>query len=30
MDPNNPRIDALARTLRDREHEVLQDETSTK
>jgi hypothetical protein len=30
MDPNNPRIDALARTVRDREHEVLQDETSIK
>jgi hypothetical protein len=30
MDPNNPRIDALARTVRDREHEVLQDDTSIK
>jgi hypothetical protein len=30
MDPNNPRIDVLTRTVRDREHEVLQDETSIK
>lgn len=30
MDPNNPRIDVLTRAVRDREHEVLQDETSIK
>ncbi|MFM0757525.1 hypothetical protein [Paraburkholderia strydomiana] len=30
MDPNNPRIDALARVVRDREHEVLQDDTTIK
>ncbi|MGF6739726.1 hypothetical protein [Paraburkholderia atlantica] len=30
MDPNNPRIDALARVVRDREHAVLQDETTIK
>ncbi|WP_307260513.1 hypothetical protein [Paraburkholderia graminis] len=30
MDPNNPRIDALARVVRDRERQVLQDETTIK
>ena len=30
MDPNNPRIDALGRVVRDREHEVLQDDTTIK
>ena len=30
MDPNNPRIDALARVVRDREHEVLQADTTIK
>lgn len=30
MDPHNPRIDALARVVRDREHAVLQDETTIK
>jgi hypothetical protein len=30
MDPNNQRIDVLTRAVREREHEVLQDETSIK
>jgi hypothetical protein len=30
MDPSNPQIDALARAIQNREHEVLQNETSIK
>jgi len=30
MDPTNPRIDALARIVQDREHQVLQNETTIK
>ena len=30
VDPTNPRIDSLSRRIRDREHQVLQTETTIK